>query len=80
MDRTCLMSSAGKCSTSFNILGDQDRFMCQAHWRHVPDELRQKLVAEFAAVKAAHEAWQQTQQAAIFSVLEVLAKEPDVVD
>lgn len=68
--RLCLMSQAGRCSTSFHVLGDDGRFMCQEHWRHVDEGLRIKLAEEFVTIKAAHTAWVQVQRAAILRVME----------
>lgn len=66
--RTCLMSQAGQCRVSFMVAGSEGRFMCHRHWALVPEELRQKLAADFATTRAAFEAWQALQREVVTHV------------
>lgn len=79
--RRCLMAGAGRCSITFPTLGSENRFMCQEHWRHVPEELRVKLAEGLQTFTGAYQAWQQTQHTAMFAVLEAIApKDSKVAD
>jgi ABC-type enterobactin transport system permease subunit len=66
--RECLMGQAGRCRLSFVTLGKEGQFMCAKHWALVPEELKQKLQAEWAATSAQYQAWQQVQADAITAV------------
>jgi hypothetical protein len=69
--RQCLMAQAGQCRLSFVTLGKDGQFMCAKHWALVPEDVKQKLQADFSTATAALQSWQQSQVDAIAVVRKV---------
>jgi hypothetical protein len=69
--RQCLMAQAGQCRLSFVTLGKENQWMCAKHWALIPEDVRQKLQADFTAATTALQAWQQSQADAIVVVQKV---------
>ena len=70
--RPCLMTFAQRCAVSFRVVPDQPAvFMCQAHWKHVPEDLRETLRLAAADDKN-KEAWKWAAKTAVLCVLQAL--------
>lgn len=75
--RMCLMAQAGKCRTEFHVAGAEGRFMCSDHWLRVPHDTRQKLAAEFEAIRTASVKWKAAKDEAVAIVARATATHMD---